>query len=169
MIGDQERTAPGDNGRARFRYSYKVPPPEGSVGEALRRDREAKGWTQAEVVANFDYHQTKLSQYERGEIKQPPGDRLIALARLYGRPDSYYLDLAGYPGTARLADWRKRISGAVVVEQPRPGLQQIIDDLCVLQDPIFQRVAQIARQTAIWQEERDSDPHTMPAAIRDTA
>lgn len=159
-----------ENGRARFRFSYKVPPPEGSVGEALRQDREAKGWTQVEVAAQVGYHQTKISQYERGEIKHPPDERLIDLARLYGRADGYYIDLAGYPGVAKLADWRKRIAGAVVVEQPRAGLQEVIEALCQLTEPAFQRVATRAANELRWQHEgKGQQEDDATDASRDTA
>lgn len=151
------------------RHAYMVPPRPGSIGEALRRDRLAHDLDQAEVASQLGFHQTKLSAYELGKIKNPPPDRLVALARLYGHPDHYYLDMGGWPSGAALVRQMEDLAGALVIPEPRAGLQDLVDTLTALAEPAFQRVAKLATDELTWQDERAAQQDLAPHTARDSA
>jgi transcriptional regulator with XRE-family HTH domain len=88
-----------DSGESQYRYQAE---PRTVVGALLRADREAKGLKQEEVAKKIGIHQAKVSAYERGAVKYPPPERLVEMAKLFGRPDDYYLDKLGWRNGARL-------------------------------------------------------------------
>lgn len=52
-----------------------------TIGENLRRAREAKGLTQREVWEATGISESSYKSYEKGE-RPPPGDKIVTLARL---------------------------------------------------------------------------------------
>lgn len=164
---EQERTEPSGEGTAR-RYTYMVPALPDTIGDALRRDRLAKDLDQAEVAVQMGFHQSKLSAYELGKIKHPPPDRLRDLARLYGRPDNYYLEIGGWPSGAELLRWREEIANCLVTRSPRDGLQDLVEMLQALSPPAFRRVFLTVQEEWAWQQENPAAAmHRAPA--RDSA
>jgi len=168
---EQGRDVPDHEATSPQRYTYVVEPRPLSLGEALKRDRDALGLKQTDVAPPLGFHQTKLSAYEKGKIKRPPVDRLIGLARRYGRPDNYYTDMAGMPS----ADKRYRAyeetvaSGALIIPQPREGLSDLIETLARLDQIRFQRVVELANHELTLQRDRAAQNELRPATARDTA
>jgi transcriptional regulator with XRE-family HTH domain len=62
----------------------------------LRAARKAAGLTQARVAEHFGRRQAFMSKVESGERRIDPTE-LAALARLYGKPLGYFLDLPPAP------------------------------------------------------------------------
>jgi ribosome-binding protein aMBF1 (putative translation factor) len=54
-------------------------PPDESMGERIRRMREQKDWSQAELARRMEMNRATLSQWENGRIT---GMRPVALIRL---------------------------------------------------------------------------------------
>jgi transcriptional regulator with XRE-family HTH domain len=52
-----------------------------TIGDNLRRAREAKGLTQREVWEATGISESSYKSYEKGE-RPPPGDKIVTLARL---------------------------------------------------------------------------------------
>ncbi|WP_405121047.1 helix-turn-helix domain-containing protein [Pseudomonas leptonychotis] len=52
-----------------------------TIGDNLRRAREAKGLTQREVWDATGISESSYKSYEKGE-RPPPGDKIVTLARL---------------------------------------------------------------------------------------
>ena len=154
--------------RPNAHYLYRVQPLAGSLGETLRRDREANNLTQVEAAAAAGFQQGKLSAYELGRIKNPPPDRLKALEKLYGRPVGYYIDLAGYPESAAMLRELERLDGALVVENPRAGLNDLIGILTELSDPAFQHVITVAEDQLRVDQRRAAAAADSPT-VRDSA
>ncbi|WP_242016260.1 helix-turn-helix domain-containing protein, partial [Pseudomonas aeruginosa] len=65
-----------------------------TIGENIRRAREAKGLTQREVWEATGISESSYKSYEKGE-RPPPGDKIVTLARLLGvSTDDLLLDEA---------------------------------------------------------------------------
>lgn len=60
------------------------------VGERLRKARENKNLTQAEVAENLGVTRSVIARYELG-INDPPTENIIALAEMYGVTTDYLL------------------------------------------------------------------------------
>lgn len=118
-------------------YMYGIEPIEGSLGQTLRRDRIARGLSQAEVAEAIGTQQGKLSSYELGRVKSPPPDRLVELARLYGKPDDHYLGMAGIARGASTDEIVAALSGALVVKQPREGMADLVTFLQAMPNDLF--------------------------------
>lgn len=54
-----------------------------TIGDNLRKAREAKGMTQREVWEATGISESSYKSYEKGE-RPPPGDKIVTLARLLG-------------------------------------------------------------------------------------
>lgn len=54
-----------------------------TIGDNLRKAREAKGLTQKEVWEASGISESSYKSYEKGE-RPPPGDKIVTLARLLG-------------------------------------------------------------------------------------
>lgn len=117
QAGEQRR----DDG-SEHRYLVQ---PRTIVGRMLREDREARGLKQVEAASELGMAQGKLSAYERGAVRYPPPVRLVALARLYGRPDNYYLEQLGWSNGAKLVQ-QMPPAGALVVTDPAAGLAELV-------------------------------------------
>lgn len=72
-----------------------------ALGEAIKAERLRLEMGQAEAAEAIGVEQSKLSAYERGVVRFPPPERLVALARLYGRPDTYFVEIANGGAGAR--------------------------------------------------------------------
>jgi transcriptional regulator with XRE-family HTH domain len=67
------------------------------LGDYLRRRREARGLTQAQLAGLANVSQGAICQYELGTIT-PRAGRLVALARALQLPEEELFALAGYGG-----------------------------------------------------------------------
>lgn len=52
------------------------------LGERIKRLRQERGWSQAQLANRLDVHQEQISGYERG-IRVPQTDLLIRIADLF--------------------------------------------------------------------------------------
>lgn len=55
-----------------------------TFGERLRTIRAQQGMTLAQVASKTGVSEATVQRYESGEIKNPPQDRLVALAKALG-------------------------------------------------------------------------------------
>lgn len=55
-----------------------------TFGERLRSIREKQGMTLAQVAAKTGVSEATVQRYESGEIKNPPQDRIVLLAKALG-------------------------------------------------------------------------------------
>jgi transcriptional regulator with XRE-family HTH domain len=130
-------------------------PSRTKLGQALRQERLNRNWDQTYVARSIGVQQGKISRYERGETKFPPPDRLMALARLFDKPDDYFLEMVG------LANWAKVVAqvppaGAIVIEQPRAGLAELLGFINDMTDAEFVELLQDA-DLILKARDRDED------------
>lgn len=131
MSNDYEM--PGEEGLG---IGRTLKPSKTKVGKALRAERIRRGWDQTYVASSIGIAQSKLSRYEIGETKYPPPDRLVALARLYDKPDDHFLEMVGYRNGAKLVA-QVPPEGSLVIERPRAGLVELMDIIEDMTDPEF--------------------------------
>lgn len=119
----------------RLRHSYTVPPPEGSLGELIRKERVARNWTQEYLAELIDVKQPQVSAYERGEIQMPDPAVLVRLAEAFGIDKALLLDLTPWQGSTRRLE-SVPPSGALVVPETidRPQLLQTLQACVALTD-----------------------------------
>ena len=102
-----------------------------------------EGWGFGEVAAELGFDQAKLSAYERGAVREPPTDRLIALARMYGFPPNRYVDELAWSRGVRIA-LSEPAPGALVIHQPRAGLSELVEAGNQLSNTVFGELLQTA-------------------------
>lgn len=97
-----------------------------TVGARLREAREALDVSQEWVADQLGIAQERYSRYETGRTRHPNPEHLLALAKLYGKPDEYFLAMVGFRSGLDLV---KRLppEGALVVDAPRPGLAEFLE------------------------------------------
>lgn len=139
---------PGRPRPARNRWEHRYRPDSLTrAGQLLREDRDALGLTQEEVAQHLGFAQAKLSAYERGAVKEPPTDRLIALARHYGQPPDRYLRELAWSRGARAALYDPE-PGALVIAQPRAGVRDLVAAASGLSDRLLGELIDTARRLA---------------------
>lgn len=132
----------GDRGDGASQYRHRTPP-RTTVGRMLRDDRDALKLRQEDVAAALGFTQSKLSAYERGAVREPPPERLVALARHYGQPESRYVSELAWSRGVRLALGTPP-PGSLTIEHPRAGLAELIDAVNVLSPTEFGELLQTA-------------------------
>lgn len=96
------------------------------VGDALKADRLRLKLKQTDVTAAIGIPQSKLAAYETGSVKYPQPQRLVALARHYGRPDAYYLDIVGWPSGAALVQLVEKHQDLLDAIEANPALEELL-------------------------------------------
>lgn len=76
-----------------------------TMGDRIRRLREAKGWTQRELADRVGVTEAAVSQWERGETKNIKNLNFAALLEELGTTQEYLL--FGPDGRARAGKQRK--------------------------------------------------------------
>lgn len=115
-----------------------------SIGQRVREERVAKGWTQPDLAKRAGITQPSLSEIETGETKQPEGKTLIALAMaLEVRPE--YLQTGKLP-----KDWGRPV-GRATGSAPYPVAEEGRD---VIEIPIFDAAGSMGEGIAV--HENDS-------------
>ena len=71
-------------------------PPDHGVARRVRRYRDAKGWTQAQLATRCGLAPATISRVERG-LERPAGRTVAALAEALGVEASRLLGLEGQP------------------------------------------------------------------------
>lgn len=96
-----------------------------TVGARLREAREALDVSQEWVADQLGIPQERYSRYETGRTRHPSPEHLAALAKLYGKPDEYFLAMVGFRSGL---DMVKKLPppGALVITTPRPGLAEFL-------------------------------------------
>lgn len=65
------------------------------VGDNLKRARQERGWTQAQLAVELGGDSTAISRWERGRVK-PDDDSLTTLAQVLGKDFAwFFVDRAG--------------------------------------------------------------------------
>lgn len=157
----------GGEGPPKLRYSYTVPPEEGSLGERIRLERQAKVWTQKELAERVYLVQPQISAYERGEIKMPDPATIKRLAESFGLEPKVLLDLTPWQGaTRRLENVAPPDAMVVPRARRRPLLCQVIDACVALTDD---ELTSLLHRIEHLVETREGKPLRRPARRRKAA
>lgn len=171
MPGDED-----DRGEAEA-----APPPDEAaeeeprrIGAFLREDRKRSGLRQVDVARKIGFNQTKLSAYELDKIMYPPPERLVALARIYGRPDNYYLDIVGWPSAAVQVRTIERYRNVLNAMDASLVLRELVFLAVSMPDDALAALVADIRAEQRWrdqrQDNRGQEPTTPSAtATRDSA
>lgn len=123
-----------------------------SLGEALKRLRLARGWSQEQVEEQTGISQTRLSAYER-DAYAPKGATLRQLNDLYELPDRALADIA-----RRHEEWREanpdRLPGDGVAIPQEPELVEAVRALYLLEDDELALIPEWVRNTVRNRQER---------------
>lgn len=131
-------------------------PSETAVGAQLREDRERLDLSQAWVADRLDILQERLSRYETGRTKRPDPEHLRALAKLYGRPEGYYVGIAYLgPGDELVA--QPPPASPLQIPQPRAGLDGFLDIVAQLSDRDFKTLINAAAHLTASARERTGE------------
>lgn len=63
-----------------------------TLGERIKKAREAKGLTLKDVAFKVGVKEPTIQRYESGEIKNPPHQKLLKLAKALGVDINYLMD-----------------------------------------------------------------------------
>ncbi len=76
------------------------------LGDSIRTQREALGWSSAELARKSAIDRTVLTRIESGFIRQPDPSKLARLARALDLPLTRLYTLAGYPAGRQLPSFQ---------------------------------------------------------------
>ena len=124
-----------------------------TVGARLRETREALDVSQEWVADQLGIPQERYSRYETGRTRHPSPEHLAALAKLYGKPDEYFLAMVGFRSGLDLV---KRLppDGALIIPEPRAGLAEFVQYVERLSTADFAELI----NTAEYMLSQDADP-----------
>jgi HTH-type transcriptional regulator, competence development regulator len=107
------------------------PSPRPSLGEHLRRLREAAGLTlrQVEEATNKQVSNAYLSQLENDKISKPSPNILLALSQVYSTSYEDLMERAGYfPSKLRPAAGRQARAATFAIQNLTPEEEKILID-----------------------------------------
>ena len=67
-----------------------------TLGSTLRKFREERGWSQAQLAMKADVPRSNISLIELGRLANPRADVLLKLARAFNIPVEEFYQAAGY-------------------------------------------------------------------------
>lgn len=126
-----------------LRSHAMTPVDEETLGGLIRANRLQHGWTQEYLADMVGVRQAQISAYEVGKVQMPDKHVLGRLDDVFGFERGTLLGMSGWKGAKSIVESGPK-AGAIVIEDPSPEVEHLIDIVANLEPETVQRIIESA-------------------------